>query len=41
MLSVNEKRVHDGRTNKNIFLLCILGLLLLVITTAWLWQRNL
>jgi len=40
MLSANEKRVHDGRANKNVFLLCVLGLLALVVATAWLWQKS-
>ena len=40
MWSTNEKRAHDGRANKNVFLLCILGLLMLVVATAWLWHRS-
>jgi hypothetical protein len=40
MLSANEKRAHDGRANKNVFLFCILGLLMVVVTTVWLWQRS-
>ena len=40
MWSTSEKRVRDGRANKNVFLLCILGLLMLVVATAWLWHRS-
>jgi hypothetical protein len=38
MWSTNEKKVHDLRANKNVFLLCILGLLMLVVATVWLWH---
>ena len=40
MLSANEKRVQDGRANKNVFLLGILVLLMLIVATAWLWGHS-